>query len=211
MPETSEHTKPSAATSTSSEMFSFKLTCDWFEEVYGHGWKRKLANIAGVPESNVHSWIKAGRWPSWFQRSFKLLVQISRLRRSERLFAKQVRDYQQVGQIVEDGDGFAVYRSENGIGKLVARGIPDLEVAREIAALPRLKSMSADLSSMLTDVLENQVVPEDWFTDEEKGVVAEVSDWNTPPALSVEKVGVEIEDIDEAFEVLTTEVLAETQ
>ncbi len=211
MPETTKNTKPLAATSTSSEEALFKLICNWFEGTYGHGWKRRLARVAGVPESNVHSWIKAGRMPPWVHRVFKLLIQTSRLRRNERLVIKQVSDYQQVGQVVEDGDGFAVYRSENGIGKLVARGIPDLETAREIAALPRLKSMSAELSVMLTDVLENKVVPEDFFTDEEKGVVAEVSDWNSPPALSVEKVDVEIADIDEALEILVTEIVAETQ
>ena len=206
MPKITVKSKPSAATSTPPEGFRFNLLCGWFEEEYGHGWKRRLAEVAGVPESNVHSWIKAGRMPPWVHRVFELLAETRLLRRNERLIAKQVSDYQQVGQVIEDGDGFAVYRSEDGIGKLVARGIPDLQAAREIAALPRLKSMSATLSFLVSEIVD-----EDALTDEEKEIAAEVSDWDRPPALSIEKVDAEIEDLAEALEVLTREVVTATR
>lgn len=41
----------------------FKAVCEEFENQYGFGWKKKLADVVGVSASNVQSWIKAGRVP----------------------------------------------------------------------------------------------------------------------------------------------------
>lgn len=166
-----------------------------FEDRFGHGWKRKLAQFAEVPESTVHSWIKAGKTPPWFRTVMVLRLKATSVNNSKRLWVQQVADYQLVGQVVEDGDGFAVYRSEDGIGKLVARGIPDLESAREIAALPRLKSLSRIISSMLENVLDNDIVPEDWFNHEEKEDLARLEAWDTPPSLKFQKTDEDTENL----------------
>ena len=206
MPKSSENRNSNEKT---SEEISFDLLCSFFEEKFGHGWKRRLAKVASVPESNVHSWIKAGRMPPWVQRVFELLMQNNRLRRYERSIQKEIADFKSIHRIVEDGDGYAVYHPVDGVGKLVARGIPDLETAREIAALPRLKSIASTIAGMLDDLYYHEVVPAEWFTENQKRVLEELPNWSVPSFLDGELSDGAIEDISQALDFLATELGSE--
>jgi hypothetical protein len=186
--------------------FSFDLICDWFEEKHGHGWKRRLAEVAGVPESNVRGWIKSGRMPPWVQKIFHLLIKNSHLRRSERFTSAIIADASLYDQVVEDRDGYTVYRNVDGVGKIIASGISDIETAQEIAALPKLKNISGQVSAMLNDLIEHQIVPEDWFNEAESKVLEDFDNWRSRPELAVLQTDEVINDIAEALESLTIEI-----
>mgnify|MGYP000482354868 CR=1 FL=1 len=206
----SQNNEKPTTTARTPEEITLGLICSRFEDEFGHGWKRRLAEVADVPESNVHSWIKAGRMPPWVHRVFKLLIQTSRLRRNELSIAEQIADSKLTGHVVEDGDGYAVYRTVDGVGKLVARGIQDIDTAREIAALPKLRSISKQLADKLADSFD--MVPIDgWFTEEDEKLVSQVETWSIPPALAADKDGAEIEDLAEALEILVTEFAAKSK
>lgn len=153
------------------------------EKTIGHGWKRRLAEGAGVSESTVHGWLKAGQAPSWFDNMYCRIAELMNARRNGRALAKKVQDFRETWQIVETDKGFSVYRVENGVGKIVAMGIPNIETAREIAGLPRLKSLSKKISVVLGDVIANNLVDEAWISEADKRALEELETWSTPPTL----------------------------
>ena len=187
-PSTSEKTpKSRKAEKPSADEFIFEQICENFEERYGRGWKRRLAEKAGVPESNVHSWIKAGRMPPWILRIFRLLVQNTRLQREKERVSALIDDFVKCDQVIESDDGFAVYRFKDGLGKLIAKGIPDVETATEYASLPRLKALADKGTELVWELRENNVIPEDssrgtWGREADE--ILELKDsWNRPAVL----------------------------
>jgi hypothetical protein len=140
------------------------------------------------------------------QKIFHLLIKNSHLRRSERFTSEMIADASLYNQVVEDRNGYTVYRNEDGIGKVIASGISDIETAREIAALPKLKKISGEVSMMLNDLIEHQIVPEDWFNEAEARVLEDFDNWRSRPELAVLQSDEVINDIAEALETLTVEI-----
>ena len=159
--ESNKATKSKKAQALTADEFTFEMISGSFEERYGHGWKRRLAKTAGVPESNVHSWIKVQKMPPWILRIFQLLIQNARLRREKEFISNLIEDFLACDQVVETDDGFAIYRFRNGLGTLVAKGIPDVDKARELASLPRLESLVEKAMNLIWELRENKVIPED--------------------------------------------------
>lgn len=133
------------------EILTFEGICETFEEKFGHGWKRRLAEMVEVPESTVHSWLKAGKAPSWLSKVLHLMVERSFKDESEYYRDQAIEDFKRAYQVVGSGNEYAVYRFEDGIGHLVANNIPDLDTAMEIASLPRAKATIKALIDELDD------------------------------------------------------------
>jgi hypothetical protein len=172
----------------------FRLLCGFFEEEFGHGWKRRLAKVAGVPESNVHSWIKTGKMPPWVLRIFRLTTQNRYFRANAEALSKEIEVYRLAHSVVADGEGFSVFRMEKGVGQLVAKGIPNLEIAREIAGLPVLKEKYKNLETFVRDLAESSVT-EEMIDDDTLEVLDSIDSWKHPPALSVTFSEMEAKDI----------------
>lgn len=178
-------TKRKSPTIRPFDEMTFPLIRDWFEETYGHGWKRRFAETAGVPETTVHSWLKSEKFPPWVMMVFRLLVQKSQLRRDVKALSGLIEDFAKSGHIVQSDDGYAVYRFEDGIGKLVARGITDVETAKKIASLPRLEAL-LDRGSDFAFVL-GEDAEDDLTKDEIDEFLNEKQTWCRIASLSYER------------------------
>lgn len=181
-------TKRKSSTTRSADELTFQLIRDWFEQTYGHGWKRRFAETAGVPETTVHSWLKSEKFPPWVMMVFRLLVQKSQLRRDVKALSGLIEDFAKSGHIVQSDDGYAVYRFEDGIGKLDARGITDLETAKKIASLPRIEAL-LDRGGHFAFVLgDNAIIMEDDLTkDETDEFLNETRTWCRTASLGYER------------------------
>jgi hypothetical protein len=191
---------------------TFHFLCDWFEEEYGRGWKRRLAEMAGVPESNVHSWIKAGKMPPWILRIFRLLIQNSRLQRNLQVLSTRIAEYGQCDQVIDTGDGYMVCRLEDGPGSIVASGITDEAIAREIAALPRLKSIANEALDYIAFVVDSgflDMIPADEEYPFDTGKLLEaLRNWSQAPGLRPDVADADIEDVAEALAKLSEQMTA---
>lgn len=136
---------------------TFEKVCEAFEKAFGRGWKRRLAEVAEVPESTVHSWLKVGKGPKWLTKVFRLMLERTFYDEAGYYQERAAEDFQQAYQIVESGDGFAVYRFRNAVGQLVADRIPDLDTATEIASLPRAKATIKELIEELDVFAEFEI------------------------------------------------------
>lgn len=161
----------------------FEIVTKLWESTYGHGWKRRLAELADVPESTVHSWLKAKRLPPWLERILKLLAENSRLKRNIKVFTSHVDDCAEAGQVVETDRGFAVYRFTGGVGKLVCDNISNEDTATEIASLPRLKNIVHRLQGFLARINETPEFYSDDDAAEAEELILELSDWARPAVL----------------------------
>ncbi len=221
MARNSNHEAPKSKTSKrrSPDEITFEWICETFEERYGRGWKRRVAEAAGVPESNVHSWIKAGKMPPWILSIFRLLIQNVYLRREKEFVVGRIENFLECDQVVEAEDGFAVYRFNDGVGKSVARAIPDIETAREYASLPRLKMLASKAAIFLSELREDEVIPSDppdgYYASETDNLLKLMNQWNRPVALRLGEAEITdldavVEDITKALEELPKEVASKT-
>jgi hypothetical protein len=136
---------------------TFEQVCDAFERGFGRGWKRRLAEVAEVPETTVHSWLKAAKEPKWLLMNFRSMLENAF---SDEAYYHQDRalaDFHEAYHVVATENGFAVYRFVDGIGSIIADNIPDVDTATEIASLPRAKRTIADLCAELEEFTDSDL------------------------------------------------------
>lgn len=213
------------APSDESEPFaklSLRLIADGFEEEFGHGWKRLFATVVGVPESTVHSWLKAERLPPLVSRNLKLMIERNRARREAALIADQIADFHRMMQVVRLEDGYAVLKrahdqdtpshprevsaDREDYAEIHARGIQNYRDACKIAALPRLESIAREMCDLVEELIEVETY------DEVPNVLAlpeELQSWSEPRTLDAPKVPPELSDAVAAIDELISQAKAE--
>lgn len=196
----SENQKPKhEAVESEDPKKMFEVITERWESTYGHGWKRRLAEFADVPESTVHSWLKARRLPPWLLRIMTLLAENSRFKRNIKVFRNHIDDYATAGQVVKTDSGFAVYSFTGGIGKLVCDNIPDEDTAIEIASLPRLKNIIHRVQMPLTVISDSVGLFHEDDVVETEELLLELSDWARLAVLKDEEANLSAQDFASAL------------
>lgn len=124
----------------------FKDTCRDLENRYGRGWKRRLAELVGVSDSNVQSWIKVGRVPPAVRSAIEN--------------AERVRELEQELENHEDEQKCFVAMDENGGAVVLSQGDDGVPVYlarfRVLDDAFRFRSVaSGELDRRITDVLDH--------------------------------------------------------
>lgn len=155
----------------------FDVITERWESAHGRGWKRRFAEFAGVPESTVHSWLKARRLPPWVARIMELSAENNGLKRTVTVFRNHIDDCAEAGQVVETESGFAVYSFTDGVGKLVCDNISNEGTAIEIASLPRLKNIVHRVQGFLMTISDSPEFYADDDVAEVEELSLELNDW----------------------------------
>lgn len=193
MPKNQKQNDGPAAGDDTKKMFD-AITDPW-ESKYGHGWKRRFSEFAGVPESTVHSWLKAQRMPPWVARITEMSEANKRLQRRVKVYRTHIDDCAEAGQIAKTDNGFAVYRFTDGIGKLVCDNIASEDMATEIASLPRLKNIVHRVQGFLATISDSPELYADEDVAETEELLLELSDWARLAVLSDKAASLSEQDV----------------
>lgn len=174
-----------------TELADFEKIAQRLERTNGRGWKRMLAAHLGVPETNVHTWVAAGRCPNWVPRMLTRIVEIGRLKEQIAFYKDRLADSQYADHVISLADGFAVVRFKNGIGGVVAKGIQDKETAVRVASLPRLMDHIREAQSRVHHLLEDDDYAReavDALDESEWSVPSSIGEWDEPTTEDFEKL-----------------------
>lgn len=145
----------------------FKAKCEELRDEHGdHGWKRRLAELVGVSDSNVQSWIKAGKVPPAVHTAIEYAKTIDELKAEIGKFRSETLS------IEETPDGkFRVLEMNQATGRW-----------RERAILHRLED-AHDLIAVASGELDDRIAAvRDWAEDYvnhpyEKKTLKNVGNW----------------------------------
>lgn len=120
-------------------------SADWFERYRSHhgdrGWRVQMGNDLGVSDSNVRNWVKAGKIPDWALRTLDVLEERQELRKTVETQESRLSALTRDWSVIQDGDSISVVDTTDAHGRTIAENIVDLETAKSIAAIPKVKDL----------------------------------------------------------------------
>lgn len=150
----------------------FKEMCNEMEATHGErGWKRRLAEMLGVSDSNVQNWIRVGDAPPIVRTAYEA---VERTRELESELQERENDNYAIEEI-EDGDGFRVLMLDSETGRFIERATTKrLDLAHAI-----IEFESGALDRKI-GALADRV--EDWVEDhpDDKAALYDVLNWKVP-------------------------------
>jgi hypothetical protein len=137
------------------EQINVDTLLDWMQaETMPWSNRKEFCEMLGVGESTLFGWLKGDRIPKTVKLIIGLFCQQAALQ--EKL-AKREKAYDRLkngDRLVRDGDGFMIveFRNERGdarneIGRIIAKNIPDQQVAERLMEGDDLRDFLAELES----------------------------------------------------------------
>lgn len=158
----------------------FVTYCAQMEKEWGRGWKRRLALKVGVRESNVQVWLRSQRVPAAVRRAIELYDELEKIEHAEDKTKSHYSSRFIAEEKLSNTVFFSVLENDSKTGRLhtIARAIPTLEIAREIAGIPEIKRLIADVINGLNLYDRYSNHPDDIK------IVKEIENW--PPLTAFE-------------------------
>jgi hypothetical protein len=148
----------------------FEDMCKEMEATHGErGWKRRLAEMLGVSDSNVQNWIRVGDAPPIVRAAYEAKERVLEL--EEELRALGNDNY--VIEEMENGDSFRVLMLDNDTGRFIEQATTkSLGLAQAIIQIDSgvLDQKIAVLADRVADLVDDH--PDD------KAALHEVMNWN---------------------------------
>lgn len=125
----STDSKPDPATTL------FEAITSRFEKAFARGWKHKLAEVLGVPDTTVQGWLKAGRFSPAVDHRIGAMLAAGRFRRRLSGLHDAWMALRAVDEVIESTDGtfLVAERAKSGELKVLASGLRDRATAERFA------------------------------------------------------------------------------
>lgn len=152
--------------------------CREMEESYGErGWKRRMAEMLGVSDSNVQNWVRVGDAPPIVRTAFEAKQKMQEL--EQELLSREQDKF--VIEELEAGSGFRVLSLNIDTGHFIERAITkDIKLAQVIIQIESgaLEQKICAVADRFDDLIDND--PDD------KQALYSLLNWQKPTRLEYE-------------------------